>query len=530
MRTIESVNDATQRTRAQSISKQRVRDLLVAISLGNLVVLSEWAILFHSYFHAPQPSRFLAVMLCSLIFAAVFLCGIWVGRRTGAVGRIIAKWVFFQIIVLSICGLIVRFSPKFLLEILSRGSVSTVVAASSLMLLPLLLVVHPAPARLVATLLVAMSPCVAFLFTRATWEMVNASKPEMIRGSLRPLETKGPRMLLIVFDELSEYVAFTHRPPGIEMPAFDRLRREATVAAAAFPPGGITLTSLPSYLTGRVVQEARPISRRELDVRFLGENQFKSFSDSSTIFTEVHAMGLGTAMIGWYHPYCTILRDVDFCAHALERKYERDNFRDAILDVLGAVPYLKYSHWARGRFGRAQQSAYGEKVVWLQEVTQNTLSQFRSGLIIVHLPTPHPPVLRGSGVYFSNLKEADNSLASIRQVMEKAGTWDEATVLVTTDHWWRTRDLWGKSLELWTDEEKAYMDADKDKRATFIVKLPGQNRPDVYTPEFNTLILTQLVSQSLAGKIRTSEDLKAWLDVHRADVPVHVYSVTQKDK
>jgi len=62
------------------------------------------------------------------------------------------------------------------------------------------------------------------------------------------------------------------------------------------------------------------------------------------------------------------------------------------------------------------------------------------------------------------------------------------------------------------------------------VKVPGQTRPDVYTPEFNTLILTELVPQSLAAKINTSEELKAWLDVHRTDVPVHVYSVTQKDK
>jgi hypothetical protein len=524
------VSDPTKPTQARSISSQRVRDLLVSISLGNLVVLSEWTVLFHSYFQAPQPSRFVAIMLCSLLFAAVFLCGTWLGRRTGAAGRIVARWAFFQIIVISIFGLILQLSPTVLLEILSRGSVSTVVAASSLLLVPFLLVVHPAPARFVATLLVAVSPCVAFLFTRATWEMVNVAKPEMIRGSLRPLERKGPRTLLIVFDELSEYVAFTHRPPGIEMPAFDRLRREATVAAAAFPPGGITLTSMPSYLTGRVVQAARPVSRRELDVRFLGENQFKSFSDSSTIFTEVRSMGLGTAMIGWYHPYCTILRDVDFCAHALERKYERHDLRNAVLDVFAALPYLRYTHWSRRWLGQAQQTAHFNKDSFLRKVTQEALGEFRSGLMIVHLPTPHPPVLRGQGVYFSNLAEADNTLAAIRSMMEKAGTWEGATVLVTTDHWWRTREVWAKSIDVWNTEEKAYIDADKDKRATFIVKLPGKNRPDIYTPEFNTLILTELVRQSLAGKFRTSEELKAWLDVHRTDVPVHVYSVTQKDK
>jgi hypothetical protein len=265
-------------------------------------------------------------------------------------------------------------------------------------------------------------------------------------------------------------------------------------------------------------------------VRFLGENQFKSFSDSSTIFTEVRSMGLGTAMIGWYHPYCTILRDVDFCAHALERKYERHDFRNAVLDVFAALGYLRYTHWSRKRLGQAQQTAYLYKDSFLRKVTQEALGEFRSGLMIVHLPTPHPPVLRGQGVYFSTLGEADNTLAAIRSVMEKAGTWDGATVLVTTDHWWRTRELWAKSIDVWTAEEREYMDADKDKRATFIVKLPGKNRPDVYTPEFNTLILTELVRQSLAGKIRTSEELKAWLDVHDTDVPVHVSSGTQKDK
>ena len=524
------MNDPTKPTQARSISGQRVRDLLVSISLGNLVVLSEWSALFHSYFHAPQPSRYLAITLCSLIFACVFLGGAWVTRRMGAAGRVIARWAFFQIIVISILGLVLRFSPAALAGTLASGSLGTVAVASSLLVLPLLLVVHPAPARVVATLLVAISPCVAFLFMRATWEMINVSTPEMIRGSLRPLQAEGPRTLLIVFDELSEYVAFTHRPRGIEMPAFDRLRREATVAAAAFPPGGITLTSMPSYLTGRVVQEARAVSRRDLEVQFLGEKKFQSLTESPTLFSKVHAMGLGTAMIGWYHPYCTILRDVDYCAHALERKYERHDLRNAVLDVFAALPYLRYTHWSRKRVGQAQQTAHFNKDSFLRKVTQEALGEFRSGLMIVHLPTPHPPVLRGQGVYFSNLAEADNTLAAIRRVMEKAGTWDGATVLVTTDHWWRTREVWAKSIDVWNTEEKAYIDADKDKRATFIVKVPGQTRPDVYTPEFNTLILTELVPQSLAAKINTSEELKAWLDVHRTDVPVHVYSVTQKDK
>jgi hypothetical protein len=114
--------------------------------------------------------------------------------------------------------------------------------------------------------------------------------------------------------------------------------------------------------------------------------------------------------------------------------------------------------------------------------------------------------------------------------MEKVGTWDGSTLFVTSDHWWRTHSIWRNANWArlpeftWTAQETAYIDADQDKRVPFIAKLPGQNRSVTYTEEFNTLLVHNLILETLKGEIKTHEELKTWLDIHRNDVAVHAYA------
>ena len=53
--------------------------------------------------------------------------------------------------------------------------------------------------------------------------------------------------------------------------------------------------------------------------------------------------------------------------------------------------------------------------------------------------------------YLDNLALADRILGELRQAMEQAGTWDSTTILISSDHWWRT-DYWQavKLENFWT--------------------------------------------------------------------------------
>src|SRR2546423_46880 len=46
------------------------------------------------------------------------------------------------------------------------------------------------------------------------------------------------RVVWLMFDELDQRITFEARPPGLELPELDRLRRESLYADAARPPAG----------------------------------------------------------------------------------------------------------------------------------------------------------------------------------------------------------------------------------------------------------------------------------------------------
>lgn len=501
--------------------RQSIRDFLVCASVANFVMLGAWRLVLDqpSYVSATQPNHFLAIVITSTALAALFWCGVWLARRSGFIAQFLAKWLFLEIVLIATATLFMAWIPA------ARRPLVPMVA----ILLPIPLMIVRRSPRWVASLFLALVPCILFIALRAAWEMSHTPEPHVIRGDLQRLSADGPRVLLIVFDEMSEQVAFTSRPQGIKMPAFDRLIREGFVATAAYPPASHTIQSMPALLTGRAVRDVRPISGRAIRVQY-PDLRFEPFTASSTVFSDVRALGLGTAMIGWYHPYCSIVRELDFCAHvksgmATPGIYERGGLTAKILDVVShTVPFVNATEWAKLRKDQAFRDSHDAEDSLLRATTRDALAQFRSGFMLVHLAIPHPPAIQVHGMYFPNLVAADQELAEIRSIMEDAGTWDSTAVLVTSDHWWRTQSwLRWTSLSLWTPPEAAYADADNDPRVPFIAKLPGRHASATYTPEFNILLCRKLVHALLKKEIATPDALKSWLDLHRNDLPAHAY-------
>jgi len=514
-----------------------VRNFLISLSLATLVLIGEWQYLLGgSYSSPPIAAHFLAVMLCTFILAAVFLCAMWLVRRSGESIRLAAKWLFLQTITFSL-GLWVVLSFPYHFAALesapafSLAFIKIVLFCAVIVILPPLLLTRAVFFQWVLTFTMLLSPCVAYLFACASWEMLHPGQSAVVQGSFERLSTSGPRVLLLVFDEMSEYVAFEKRPTGLEMPAFDRLRRQSVVANAAFPPGRATIISMPALLSGRAITEVAPSSREDLVVRYPGSRPFRSFTGAPTVFTNVRALGLGTAMIGWYHPYCSFLHDLDFCAHIhadmVDQNIERGGVFAKSLDVIGGLPILRTSEWTMRRSEQAICSSLESESAFLLQTTKAVLPRFHSGLMILHLPSPHPPSKCGEGLYFQNLAHADSLMQEIRSLMETSGIWENTTVIVTSDHYWRTqawRRDW-RSLR-WTSDEETYIDADKDHRVPFIAKLPNQQSSLAYSNEFNTLVLSKLIRECFTLKIRTPEELRAWLDLHRTDFPARAYADT----
>jgi arylsulfatase A-like enzyme len=81
--------------------------------------------------------------------------------------------------------------------------------------------------------------------------------------------------------------------------------------------------------------------------------------------------------------------------------------------------------------------------------------------------------------------------------MEQAGMWDGTTVLISSDHGYRGAEV---------------LDGKKDSRIPFILKLAGQKQGRDYSPEFNTIVTSDLLLSILRGELQTPEAVSSWLD------------------
>jgi len=102
--------------------------------------------------------------------------------------------------------------------------------------------------------------------------------------------------------------------------------------------------------------------------------------------------------------------------------------------------------------------------------------------------------------------------------LEKAGLWENAVVVLSSDHWWRG-DLWRHMRDSrawsWTAEDESVF-SEVDERVPFVVKLAGQHSGINYTPEFNTVLTHDLLLALLSGNVSDPASVVDWLESHRS--------------
>lgn len=335
-----------------------------------------------------------------------------------------------------------------------------------------------------------------------------------------PIQTQpsNVRVIWIIFDELSQTIAFANRPPGVELPNLDRLKAQSFYASSAQSPSDSTETSMPSLILGEQVIESRPEGPNELQVRTGSVTGWLAWNSIDNVFNGARKLGFNTALAGWFHPYGRLLH------HSLARCYwtagwlragieerstpqplvdamwDRLLLQGAALPLVGHLPFV-----FPGTFHRQEKIS---RFSWLRDRAADIVSDPSIGLALIHLPIPHPPAIysrnsraftaQGHIGYLDSVVLADRTLGELRKSMEQSGLWDRTAVLVSGDHGWRT-GLWRGDAE-WTADEEAASHQDTS-RVPFILKLPAQTSGVEYGKTFNTIITRQIITGILSGQV-----------------------------
>ena len=527
-----------------------LRDLALALSLSNLSFISAWRLLlipssFFIYHHKdPRPVvDYVALILDVMVLATLFFITIVLARRSKYKSvRTATKVGFILILSVPLHGLLSQIDNStvrhFLLplledEVVARRILFTVPLTLSVFIVLIGLLRMDRAVRIASGLVLILMPLLPLSIVQAIVTATKGTphKIERAAATIAHVPDRGRlRVVWLVFDELDYRTAFENRPPDMRLPELDRLASESLFAENAFPPAGETFLTMPALITGRLVSDARRKGGDELMIQFGDESDLTAWSAQPNIFSRAREAGFNTALVGWYHPYCTILgNNLTKCA-----------WEDGLLPHSeGLTPYM-YTHALQA----AQTPPFASfifrpKVELGARLRKKHISDLDSmykhaidfatdrdiSVVMVHWPIPHHPniydrannsISEAAGrSYLDNLALVDRTVGDFRRMMEASGAWDESAVLITSDHWWRGRAIW-KKFKSWTAEDEKASAGVVDHRVPFILKLPGSGQPTKFSQPFNTVLTHDLMLAILRGEVSDPGAAAAWLDRHRS--------------
>lgn len=325
-------------------------------------------------------------------------------------------------------------------------------------------------------------------------------------------QREHPRLVWIVFDELSYDQTFEHRAHDLELPNFDALRQQSTLFTEAQPIGTQTVKVIPSLLTGRRVDDYRFSFTNNFKVHYTGVHGWQPLNGGETVFADAQRQGWRTAAVGWYNPYCTLYSGaIDDCyAMNLDRidgdMAQRDEFwRNTYSPLANIVREVKSparddrdtcTYDVRQRLKTFQD---------LQAHTLKVVKDDQADFVYLHLPVPHSPNIWSRNTdnyvnfcdssYLDNLALADRTLGQVMALLQNSPRWKDTTVIVQGDHSWRNY-LWNY-LPAWTEEDDEISRSGFDPRPAVLVHHAGQTMPTTDSSQWSILGVHDVIEQIL---------------------------------
>ena len=507
--------------RAGLTRRQMLKRLCECIGLASLILVVNYGDLLGGgadvRMHVPYP----LTGICLAQIADILLLGLVLfGVLAFAARTTYYSWVRLMVMILA---------PPYLLErtrtvspLTLTDGVILILGVVWVALLLLLLLRFPLWYRRVIRLGDAVGVFFAVFalcsIVQLVWVMVWRPGPQQIKaawnkGAQPPRD--HPRVVWVLFDELSYDQLFEHRAHDLALPNFDALRAESTLYTNMQPVGLKTVKIVPSLFTGAVIDDFRYGFNNTFKVHYEGVHGWHPLDGNGTIFQDAERDGWRTAAVGWYNPYCTIYRSaLDSCYWTNLDRTDGDMaqrysvWRNTVRPFQGLVIQLFSPALADRMSCDFDVRQRLQTDLNLNQHALDLLKQDQADFIFLHLPIPHSPNIwsrvnddyaRGCGSsYLDNLALADRTLGAVMSTLQQSPRWKDTTVIVQGDHSWRIM-LWNW-LPAWTDEDDQASRNVFDPRPALLIHNAGQTQAQTDGRALSLLFVHGALEDALHGK------------------------------
>jgi hypothetical protein len=307
-------------------------------------------------------------------------------------------------------------------------------------------------------------------------------------------------VLALLFDELSfSYLYDEAGDVRREFPEIGRFALTAINYLSVAAPGRETLTSLPSFLAARRLEDIRV---EDDDMLEFVDGRLVRFSatEPEGLFATARRLGFTTEMAGFYLPYCELLNGLaDACQslsfYNLSSPDEAFSPVDPVLTTLVLWPrQFPFGLLKNPPFAVLQRELVEHTAAFARRPMPTTRPIFR----FVHFSVPHLPfVFDAEGYdppfdplqtvpdaqYVQQLHYVDRLVGDLVARLRSTGAYDATTVVIFSDHGFRFGGRERDPLHI-----------------PFIVKLAGQQeRVDVTLASRGERLLKEIVERSCPG-------------------------------
>lgn len=315
-----------------------------------------------------------------------------------------------------------------------------------------------------------------------------------------PRSTQRENVYIVVVDDWPLRVGCNRQGvPREIIPNLHALANGATVFGDAHSPSCYKASSLPRLL----YQTNQPLALRGSRTGF-GDEDFAATQETANLFTQARSAGYRTCMLGWLHPYRTLLGDsVDYVHSRCIYRWYGDSWAgqcrafatDAVFRFLGSDPSdLVLRNRKQLHVDHLDQIRKD-----LLERAEEVIADPEPGMFAVfHLPsTPNAArfALYGPEAEASKRTESsvntreevvqlDRMIGRLVKALQRSGKYENCTLIVTSDR--------GHAPE----EE----DLQRASHVPLLVKFPGQQKQRLIEEPFSTNCLAALL------------DFPAWLE------------------
>jgi sulfatase-like protein len=500
--------------------KEKIRDVIVALSLANLCFIGSW---FNSLYDKDSYYNKFPILLPTLLALLVNIfwvfCVVWLGLRVRRRFQNRALHFVLHLAFLAMLLIPLDFFRLWILHIWDYQLIAwfkqPVVMLCALTLLALIICLHRWAVKIAGVIVAVLAPMAVvsigktILLCLGVMHLQQQVSAPVLPPTI-PVAEGRPRVVWIIFDASDYRLIYEQRPPGVALPEYDRLRSESLSAVNAVSPDNNTINSMPSLISGQRVANAAIAGISDLNVRLADTGADTSWKKLPSVFAQARGLGFNTALVGWFHPYDRVLGNgLNYCMWYPFPQYEPDRsptFGGSMRRQIGNI--VSTLHIRKIFISICQGTLHQSLLL----VTNSTY-----GLILLHLPPPHTPGVylpdtdtytywptTRVGGYFRNLALADHELGQIRRAMESSGEWDKTWIIVSADHSW---------------QQSPEYDGKLDYRVPFVIKPPGANQSMAYTPQFNTILTHDLILAILRGEVTNQQNLAGWLDTNGRPIP-----------